>query len=404
MYIKELTIEEFNNYSINHPLYSFYQSQNYALVMSETGYEYEFIGYIDDDKIVAAALVLYKSINGINYGYSPKGFLIDYHNNFLLKKFTNDLIEYYYEKEFAFIKINPNVHIGLVNKNFEIINNENLIIKEHMKSSGYLKLKDNLYFESMLPRFGPMIDLTTYTPSDLTKNTRNKIKKSIRKGLKFEKVGIESISYLDTLIHSKNFFYNDLYNTFSKTDEADLFLVYIDKLTYLENSQKFYLNESEHNQFLNDKMIRVSHSKNINKKMNSDMALLAYKKDIMEANKLVEVEDKIIVGAALVVNSNKQVEIIASGYDKDYKRFAPNYFLHYSIIKYYKKISNTLNINGISGNFSSESQFYGLNKFKFGFAPRVYENIGEYDLIINEKAYKYLLRNHLIQKEFSKKL
>lgn len=404
MYIKELTIEEFNKFSIDHPQSSFYQSRNYSLVMSECGYEYEYIGYTDGENIFAAALILFKKIDVVFYGYCPKGFLIDYNNNTLLHNFTINLKEYYYKKKFAFIKLNPNIQIGLLNNNAELLFNENLSVKENLKKSGYLKLKDNKNFESMLPRFNPVIDLTTYKTSNMTKNTRNKIKKAIRKGLKFKEVGIDQINILDTLVHSKNFYYNDFYNSFSKTNQANLFIVYIDKLTYLENSQKFYINESDINQKLNEKMVKISHKTNINKKMNSDMALLAYKKDIMEANKLVELDEKLIIGAALVVNFNDKAEIIASGYDKEYKRFAPNYFLHYSIIKYYKKISKELNINGITANLTKNESFSGLNRFKLGFSPKIQENIGEYDLVINEKAYKYLLKNRLIQEEFSKKI
>lgn len=394
MELREISTEEFKNFSLSHPLNSFYQSLNYAIVMAEEGYEYEFVGYFDEnDKLIAASLILYKQLNGIYFGYAPRGFLIDYFDTYTLKKFTDDLINFYYEKQFAFIKINPNIQMT----------EENLHLKEKLKSFGYLKLKDNMYFESLLPRYNAVIDLKNYKTSDLKKYTRNKIRKGIRKGLTFTEVSIDKMNILDTLAESKNFYYNDFYNVFSKTNEANLFVVSIDKLKFLENSQNAYINESDINQHLNDKMVKRSHSNNINKKMNSDMALLAYKKDIMDASKLAENLDELIIAAALVVNSNGKSEIIASGYDKKYKRFCPNYYLHYSIIKHYKKCSSKLNIGGICADDSADSPYYGLNQFKKGFNPTIEENIGEFDLVISKKAYEYLLKNKYIQNEFSKK-
>lgn len=404
MIIKELTIDEFNNFSKNHPLSSFYQTHEYAMVMAEQGYNFDLIGYLDGEEIIAGGLILYKKLSGVNYGYCPRGFLIDYNNINLLESFTKKLRDYYYEKEFAFIKINPNVQIGKINKENVLIRNENYKIKDSLHSLGYYKLKDNLYFESMLPRYSPIIDLKHYNSSLLYKNTRNKIKKSIRKGLIFKKTDISHISYLDLLVHSKNFYYNDLYNTFSKNDNAELFIVYIDKNKFLENSQNSYIVESENNHLLNDKMVKVSHTKNINKKMNSDEALLAYKKDVNDAINLSKHKENILVAAALVIKNNNTVNIVTSGYDKNYKRFAPNYFLHYNIIKYYQKKVDFININGVCGDLSETSPYKGLNDFKLGFSPQLFENIGEFDLIISDSAYKYLLKNKSIQKEFSKKL
>lgn len=403
MFIKELTINEFNNFSVNHKLNSFYQSQNYALVMSEYGYEYDFIGLINDNEIIGAALILHKKINGISYGYSPRGFLIDYNDNNIVKNFTDLLIKYYNNKKFSFIKVNPNIQISKLDNNNFIATNDSFI-KDNLNFFGYQKLNDNLYFESMLPRFTPVIDLKNHTIDKLTKNTRNKIKKGMRKGLVFEKVEIDDIKELNKLMDNQSFYNSDLYSIFSKNNESDLFLVYIDKIKYLELAQEFYTKEFDKNQLLNNKMVKISHKTNINKKMNSDTALLAYKKDVMEATKLAETSNKIVIGAALVINSNKKAEIVASAYDKQYKRFAPNYFLHYNLIKYYKKISETINLSGFTGDLNKNSKYKGLNEFKIGFAPDIYENIGEFDLIINKRIYKNLLKNNLLQREFSKKI
>lgn len=404
MYIQEITNTMFEEFVKKNELKTIYQTQNYAVIMAEFGYDYEFIGYIENGEIRAVSLILFKKLNGTYIGYAPRGFIIDYNDEKLLKKFTHALKEFYNRKDFAFIKINPNVRIGLIDKNNQLVTNDNVKIKNYLEKNQYKKLKDNLYFESALPRFNAIINLKQYKTSNLSKNTRNKIKKGLRKGLVIKKGDIDDIEYLNQFVNAKSFYYNDLYNSFSKNYETDIILVTIDNYKYLEYSQNFYIKESEKNQDLNELMVKRSHSKNINKKMNSDLALLSYKKDIMEATKLSDENKTHVIAAALVVRYKDHVEIIASGYDENFKRFVPNYFLHYNIIKYYKKEARTLNISGITGDFSQNSKYDGLNRFKKGFNPVIEEFIGEYDLVINEKKYIQLLKSNLVQREFSRKL
>ena len=82
MYLKELTIEEFTEFQKTHPLSNYHQTINYALLMSEIGYDYDLIGYVNDyENILAATLILIKPIGfKCFYGYAPQGFLIDFEN------------------------------------------------------------------------------------------------------------------------------------------------------------------------------------------------------------------------------------------------------------------------------------------------------------------------------------
>lgn len=410
MYLKELTTHEFTEFQNNHPLSNYHQTINYALLMSEVGYEYDLIGYVDDyEKIVAASLILLKPI-GIKcfYGYAPRGFLIDYNNEPLVSNFTNALKKYYYEKNVIFIKINPNVKINEIdNKTFEKLYNTNEDITYLLKSSGYKKLKDNLYFEAQLPRFKAIVDLKNSDSKYFDKNTKNKIKKGIRKGLTFEKCSKDKIHYFYEFIKNKKdkneYFYQDYYTVFEKDNSIDLFLVSIDYNSFLQNSHYLYNAELDRNTLLNEKLSRNNNNKTINAKMNSDKNLLSYKNDIMEATKGLSDNKSIYLAGALVIKHKDTATVIMSGYDKNYKRFAPNYFLHYSLIKYYKDKYNYLDLNGIVGDFNNENPYTGLNRFKLGFNPNIYEYIGEFDLIVEPKSYQILLENGILAKEFNKK-
>lgn len=408
MVIKEISVDEFQEFVNSSPLGTYYQTRSYALLMGNYGYDYDFIGFINEyNQIKAASLILIKKEKSMKYGYAPRGFILDYFNQELLSSFTEELIKYYRKKHICFIKINPEIAISEVDPKTGVKTyNWNYDIKEILENNGYYKLKDNLYFESILPRFQAVVSLKTFNEDALTKNCRNKIKKGIHKGLHIElseKSGIDILQrFIEKKKHTNPFYYKDYYNIFHREGMIDLFLVSIDSGEYLINSRKLYEEELERNAILNEELKRKSNKKIINKKMNSDRKLLAYKNDIQEATELNKIKDKIYIAGALVIKYKNRVHILISGYDTKYKNFAPNYFLHYQIMEYYKKEFDYIDLNGMTGDFTKENPYNGLNQFKLGFKPKIYEYIGEYDLPILPAKYKKQRLNGNLAKIFNK--
>lgn len=401
--IKELNVEEFHEFQKKHILSNYSQTTNYGILMSEYGYDYELIGYFENNILRCASLILIKEVKNLKYGYAPKGFLVNYKDAQLLKNFTKTLKDHYYEKEVVFIKINPEIVTGKINNDTKVITrNENVQIEQMLNSLDYVSLKKNLNFESMFPRFNAFISLSEYSSTMINKNARNKIRKAIRKGLAFQKGDLKDLNLLNEFKKNDSFFYTDLYNVYSKTDEVDIFKVVIDYEDYLINAQHFYTKEYDDNQKYNLSMIEKTTTKKINRKMNSDLKLLSYKKDIMEATKLIEKKETEIIAIAIVVKHNNFVRILNSAYKFKYKKFMPNYYLFHNIAKYYSKNFKYLELNGMSGDFTKDSKYYGLNQFKLEFNPDVYEFIGEFDLVVEPKAYNYLLKTNALAKEFMK--
>ena len=406
MFIREMSIAEFKEFANTHFIGNFHESINYALIKAEEGFEYEFIAY-GAEEIVGAALILYKKIGNVYFGYSPRGFLIDYSNDYLLEDFTNKIKEYYKNRNFAFIKINPEIAVAKLNKNtmnFEY--NENYKIIDMLTKNGYKKLKSNMNFEALLPRVNAIIKLDGYDYNNLSKNTRNKVKKGIRKGLILEKANPDKLNifykFIKNKINRDEYYYNDFYNVFSKTLDVDLMLVKVDYKAFLINAQEAYNAELRRNAFLNNKLLTNSNANAINAKMNSDKALLSYKNDIAEASKNLNTGLETYVAGALVIKHQNRVIIQISGFNKAMARFSPNYFLYYALIKYYQQEYKYLDLNGITADLSKENHYYGLNRFKMGFNPDVYEYIGEFDLVINDKEYNKLLKSGLLAKELNK--
>lgn len=344
MSIRELTIDEFNAFVRNSPLGTHYQTFNYALLMGENGYEYELVGMFNEyNQLKAASLILFKNLKmHYKYGYAPKGFILDYFNQEIVSEFAALLKNYYKKKKVVFIKINPEIAISEIDKETGLKTyNWNYNILGIMEKAGFKKLKDNLYFESILPRFSAVVSLKNYSMNSVSKNTRNKIRRAHHKGLHIELAEKSGIDILQKFIKNKRtineYYYKDYYNVFKKDDMIDLFLVSIDSEEFLINSRELYEKELEINNRLVSLLNRENNKRNLNKKMDSDKKILNYKQDVKFATELNTKKDKVYIAGALVIKYQNRVQILMSGYDKKYKRFEANYYLHDEILKYYQK-------------------------------------------------------------------
>lgn len=402
-----MTIFEFDEFSKNHPLGSYHQTSSYGMLMSENNYDYELIGMIDDnDNVVAASLILIKKIGlFFRYGYAPKGFLIDYSDTKLVKEFCELLKKRYYKKNLVFIKINPEIAIGTLTKNVIQYNDNKNIIKD-LESIGFKKLIDNKFFESMLPKYNAALNLKEFTIEKADKRTRNKVRKSEKKGFSLVKGDRKDIDIIYKFIKSKKnasiVHYYNYYNVFSKTDNIDIFLVKLDFQAALESAKKNYEKELTRNNYLVNKFMNNNSTENLKKKMDSDHILEGINNDIAYLTKRLADKTEEYVAGAITIKFKNRVNILISGYNTQYKQFNPNYYLHYQLIEYYKNDYDYLDLNGLTGDFSDENPYKGLNEFKLGFNPSAFELIGELDLIINEGLYINMDNNGLLLKEFDR--
>jgi len=409
MKLRSLNLFEFDEFSLNHPLGSYHQSSSYALFMSEQDYDYDLLGIVDDDdNIIAASLVLIKRIGLFNrYAYAPKGFLIDYNNKSLLKFFTDSLKKYYYKKNVAFIKVNPEIIIGNIDyKNKKIIYNENQIIINNLCDLNFNKLEGRL-FEYKIPKFNAILDLKKTNLNTVSKNTRNKIKKGINSGMNLVKGTREDIEILYKFIKNKKEYniehYYNYYNAFSRNDAIDIFLVEIDFETCLINLRNKYAQEYNKNNELVNELMNHNTEENLIKKMVSDHILNSYDDSMIIATNYLSQGKKKYIAGAITIKFRDKVYILISGFDQEFKKFCPNYFLHYQLMEYYKDNYNYLDLNGMTGDFDENNPYKGLDEFKVGFKPDIYEYIGEFDFIVNDGLYKSMNRSGQLAKEFTKK-
>lgn len=412
MEVKELSKEEFDNSFKSHILGSFYQTSAYGTLMSKYDYSDLYIGIYEEGQLIGGSLILTKTISlNVKYGYAPRGFLLDYFNESSLKEITKVLRKYFSKKGYAFIKINPIITYSeaFPETNTKNINEMSVKLISNLENNLYKKLKDNVYFESVLPKYNPIINLKSFNFENLDKKIQNKLNKINNKGLNLIKGDIYNINSLFELIKRKeeksSDFYKSLYKTFNEKNMIDLFLVEVDYHKYLENLQDDHNTETTINEKINKVFQLDPNNKAIyREKMNSDKKLDQINREISELNiKIHNGIYKEIIAGALIIKYNNIANIFISGFNKNYNKLEPNYYLHYMLLNHYKNENfNFMDLNGITGDFTSTNPYKGLNDFKMSWCPRIFEYIGEFDFIINRTKYSLLWSTKALHKEFEK--
>lgn len=412
MEIKEIDKETFSQFANKHILKNFFQTKEYGDLMQNSEYSVMYVGGYKDNTIMAGSLILYKNIApSIKYGYAPRGFLVNYYDTDLLRDFTKAIKDFFFSKGYAFIKVNPEVTYATVDleKKTKVINSKSEKLIFTLKSLGYDKLKDNLYFESLLPKFTPVINLTTYDLNLLDDDVKKDMENHEEKGIYFisgQKEDINTFySYVEDKASKTIQYYEALFDSLKPSDMVDLLILNLDYDKYVKYLQKKYIDEQENNERINDLFKDDPQNTDLfEQKMTSDRTLNDISSDIALINqKMQENVLKETYGAALVIKHQGRVTILISGQKNEFKLANFKTYIFYKIIEEYKKAGYYfVDLNGITGDFTDKNPYKELNDFKLKFKPTVYEYIGEFDLIINKPIHQILWSTNKIQKEFYK--
>ena len=400
MRIVNLKSNEFTEFVNNHPLRNYCQTIEYAKVMSDMGYTYDLIGYKDDsNNLVGASLILKKKIGTFaKYVYAPKGVLVDYYKTEILKMFIKDLNAHYKRKGYSFLKINPEIIIGEINKksNYSSNYNQNVSIIDELKNMGFKRRREIYPLDFMFPRINPYINLKKYVENNEIKEIMNIANEN---GLSIEVMDKKDLDILYDIASKDSYqsisYYKSILNYF---DSAELILVKVNYEQCLINARERYNKELENNNYYNELIQTDNSDDTVNKKMQSDKDLLKYKNQVVDATAGLKLHKFKYIGGVVIVKYQNRVSIVLEDYDND--NVYAQYYLYNYLINNNKEMYEYLELNGLASDFSENSIYYDFNKVKLDFNPVIYEFIGEFDIVLNELLFKKIQSKGLLSKEF----
>ncbi len=396
MILKELTNEEFNLFTKNNYT-SIYQSTNYALAMTKQGFDCFYYGIFDGNNIYGASLVLIKKVHGFKYAFVPRGFIIDYNNQALLKEYTQLLKKELSKKGVVGIRINPPIIRSIYQDKQTIPSTNYDNIFNNLKKIGYHHFGYNNFFEGLKPRYEAIIPLTPNISElfrKISKKFRTKIRTADLNGIKIFQGNETNLEYL--FLHTKNKYprdlkyFEDIYYYFKNNNAVEFYYALLDTEDYVRSVQYRYQKQTVRCNEANAKVFKnVKNNNNtriINQKLYEENKLNGIKEELVYATKLLKEFPKgIVIASILVIKNKEEIYTLMDGYDKDYKRLNAKHLLIWKLIeKYALQGYKTFNLGGMTNYSIKDNKFDGLNNFKINFGAKVYEYIGDLEYVINK--------------------
>ena len=350
-----------------------------------------YLGLINDDNTIVAATLLLQKYLPLNYSYfyAPRGFIIDYNNEELVKEMTNKIIKFAKKKKGIFVKIDPNIII----KDYNYLNEEQKTTYDKDKVYNILKRVGFKHLEfakasESIERYSYRIDLTQPL-EEIEKHFSKVTKQQIAKSQKLEtevvigtEKDIKELYQLIQLTKEKENsilydedYYETLYEIFngSKNTKAILFLgkVHLTKtIKVLEKKLKKTIDQISIMPIDNlSKSAKIKLKELKEQKENIKKELEKYK------NYKQEYGADITLNAHMIVTYKDKAWVL---YTKDHNilnETYTSYNTYYNHIKYCKEKSITM----------YEQPGATDNELKFG--GNYIEFIGEWDYIINKPMY-----------------
>lgn len=389
----------FDSFAISHPNHNFYQTSNYGKFMTKHGYNSYYLGLVDDSgNIKAATLMIVKNEknNKRKMGYAPRGFLIDWNDDNLVNEFTSKLKEFLSKRSFTYLKVDPLViykeHKMDGSEKIDGKNNSSFIQK--LQSLGYIHMGYNNGMETNKPRWNALTVLDNNIISlynSISKEARKKISESAKMGNKVYKGNANDINLLFSVINRTTpplEYYLDYYQFFGQNNGFEVYFTKLEPVSYVNSSKTLYEQEEQRNSELNIQMQDWNNPNKemiINEKLKSDELLSKYKKNMLEAiNLFQKYPSGLVIAGVAIIKYGKTVTFFASGVNDNFKNQHPEYLLRWQLIQEFAKQGyQVVDFGGMMGEFNNEYS----NLLKRELSNHIIEYVGEFDLVINKKAY-----------------
>ncbi len=387
----EIDENKYKKFWENHPEKTFLSSTYIGMLRKNNGWNVNFVGVIDNKKLVAAAMLTSHIRRFGKYEfYSPRGLLVDYSNNEVLDFFVNNLKKYVRKNNGYVLRIDPYI----INKERDIDGNivsggiDNTRIRKHLESLGFKKvsIKD-------MEQVGWMFSLDLEGKDEKTilnemkPNTRNTIRKASKIGIEIKELSYDELDrFQDIMIETgarKNFairkldYYQDMYKLLHDKGEVKYVVTELNLKKYIKELKKEIKTRKEALGKLNDAKYNEGKKKALTNEIES------FKKKIDDTTKIIDKSGRevITLSGSMFIMIQPEVIYLASGNYSEYLHFNSQYLIQWEMIKYgIKNGFKRHNFYGIPADINTHPEGYGMYEFKKGFNGYVDELIGEFEL------------------------
>ena len=371
MKIIKLEYSEFDNYSKNHILHTYYQSSNYGELMRNYGYEPQYYGFTNDNnELIGASLILTKKLFlGYKYCIIPGTILINYEDNNLVGRITIMLKKLLLQNNVIALKVEA-TSLNSINK---------VRLLETMEANGY-----SFHNNHSKAKYDAILNIHTST-----ENLYNACDRSIKIKLQTAKrFGVEiipgddkSMNVFYKLVKENSSYHKCLKKSFQKN--YNTYFIRLDTKMYLENAAKAYKYQRNKKDIINNKLLKKlqDRSKIVQAKIVQDKLFSTSQNALKKALNIAKNNPNgIIIGACATITDNKEVVMICNYKNRIYNSVSPNHFLKWAIIQdYANRNFRTFRVEKIDRNEAIEMQKYNAE---------IIEHPGHFVLVTNKLMYK----------------
>ena len=398
----ELEEKEFREFLDKSPQKTFMQTPEMGKMREKAGWQVVYLGVKENDKVMAAAMFTFiqRHFKKKEY-YAPRGLLMDYHNQKLVKFFTDNLKKYVKKHNGYVLRIDPYVVYKERNGAGEVIQGgvDNQDIINYLLSLGYKQVPEK---QMKQVKWMYVLDVKDKTEEEVLNNmranTRNTIRKTLKNGIEIKELKKDELKdfyhIMQETSQRKGFairdlkYYENLYDVFKPKEEIKFILTRLDLNKYIDNLNKEKEEKIRAKESLSDSKYNDGKRKNI------DFDIETLHKKIKQAEEIKVKKGNIInLSSSMFMLTKPEVIYLTSGNYEQYLFFNSQYLIQWEMIKYAISHGFTrYNFYGITGNFDKNDKDYGIYEFKTGFNGYVEELIGEF---VFPTSWVYYLINFL---------
>ena len=389
--LTELTYEEYDGFVNTHNKSHFLQSYEWGqFCKDQKGQIPHYVGLKKDGKVVAACLILAKKTPlKYYYGYSPRGFILDYEDFDLIKEFTSLIKDYMKENKYIYIKFDPDIKYQDIDENANPIEGgfNNYKLYDYMLSLGYKHTGFYKNYDGNQPRFTFRINLKRNW-EDIEAVFNKSFQKSIRRSYNYELEIDNEPNYRAFFeLHQKNSDKDD-FNAHSEKYFEDFTNDMKDKVKYF-NAYIYPKKLTE--KFANEiKDVEKELETNQKRKKDLEDQLVKLKKDYEEFKNIKE--EKLMVCSSICTYTKNRAWSFFIGNDQlGNTTFAVSRCYYEAIKDAFDNGYEFFDLFGTVGDPNTKvKNLAKLHDFKRKFGDEYVEFIGEFDLVNKKFMYKIL--------------